>query len=643
MLMLRNFCKSNVVKVTLLTGIFLATLILQTVATAGVAQASGVVGNGTAASCNEAALDAKLAGGGNVSFNCGLNPLTITVTSQKIISANTTIDGGGLITLSGGGTTRILQNAYQNSMTVKNLNFINGNATKNGSDLGNGGAIYSVYRANLTVLNCKFYNNNSRPATTTSDNYDVGGGAIFTQGGTLTVDQSDFNNNFVDKGSGGAIHGLRSNMLITRSNFAANRSNDRGGGIYYDGALDDPTNSFIIIEDSTFSDNSGYFEGGGVKGYMYQGQDYTKINRSSFTNNSIKLAAGNVGGLAGGLKFGNGKLDVTNTVFSGNSVYGMGGAIAVTEDALVTITNVTMDGNSAYEKPGGNGNYNDSGLGGGMFLVNNSQNFVITNSTIANNFAGWVGGGLSTSDKGTLRNTIIANNKANNGGNNWKIQYNCSTTLTNGGNNIEFPDKNPNDGNDRYCAAGVTVADPKLGPLADNRGPTKTMAISPGSPAIDNGNNATCPTIDQRGTSRPRDGGTGKGAICDIGAFEYVANPSIVVTSTSDDGTGKPGTLSQAINQANTDPTLLSIILSPRNITVTGKLPALPKGITLDGGASSCNNKVVLDGTNAPVDAIGLSLSGGNIIRAVNVTHFKKAQIKTSGNGNRFICSKAVK
>ena len=66
-----------------------------------------VVGTGTSASCTEMAVDACLSGGmsfdGTVTFNCG-GAATIIVTSQKTISADTTIDGGSVITISGGGT-----------------------------------------------------------------------------------------------------------------------------------------------------------------------------------------------------------------------------------------------------------------------------------------------------------------------------------------------------------------------------------------------------------------------------------------------------------------------------------------------------------------------------------------------------------
>ena len=67
-----------------------------------------VVGNGSAASCTEAAFRAAVATGGIVTFDCGAAPATITVTSEVPVDKDTTIDGANNITLDGGGTTRIL-------------------------------------------------------------------------------------------------------------------------------------------------------------------------------------------------------------------------------------------------------------------------------------------------------------------------------------------------------------------------------------------------------------------------------------------------------------------------------------------------------------------------------------------------------
>jgi hypothetical protein len=73
------------------------------------------------------------------------------------------------------------------------------------------------------------------------------------------------------------------------------------------------------------------------------------------------------------------------------------------------------------------------------------------------------------------------------------------------------------------CALGLstdlTPSRPRLRPLADNGGPTMTMALKAGSPAIDHGGTAAtgCPALDQRGVPRPQ------GPACDIGSFEVRA------------------------------------------------------------------------------------------------------------------------
>jgi hypothetical protein len=80
--------------------------------------------------------------------------------------------------------------------------------------------------------------------------------------------------------------------------------------------------------------------------------------------------------------------------------------------------------------------------------------------------------------------------------------------LTSGGHNVFT---------DATCAPVPTdgvVGDARLGPLADNGGPTLTHALLPGSPAIDAADAALCPATDQRGVARPQ------GAGCDAGAVE---------------------------------------------------------------------------------------------------------------------------
>jgi hypothetical protein len=87
---------------------------------------------------------------------------------------------------------------------------------------------------------------------------------------------------------------------------------------------------------------------------------------------------------------------------------------------------------------------------------------------------------------------------------------NCSGTITDAGHNLS---------SDLSCAftnvGSLNNTDAKLGPLADNGGPTLTMALLPGSPAIDAGNTSLAPATDQRGVRRPFS------LAADIGAFEF--------------------------------------------------------------------------------------------------------------------------
>jgi hypothetical protein len=99
-----------------------------------------------------------------------------------------------------------------------------------------------------------------------------------------------------------------------------------------------------------------------------------------------------------------------------------------------------------------------------------------------------------------LTNTILACSSS---------QTNVSGAIIDGGHNLS---------SDASAAFTLTTSrentDPMLGPLADNGGLTPTMALLPGSPAIDAGDDAICPPTDQRDVARPQ------GRACDIGAFE---------------------------------------------------------------------------------------------------------------------------
>jgi parallel beta-helix repeat protein len=463
--------------------------------------AAGVVGNGTPASCTEAALETALAGGGNVGFNCGSSPTTILVTREKVIAANTVIDGStngkNLITLSGGGKARIFSTKNNVELTVRNLTVANGFTTNDG------GAIYNGFRGKLTINNCKFNNNVSTKAGEFS-----GGGAIATQSeSTIIIRNSTFTGN--KAGNGGAINNVLSDLEVTNSTFTGNqsvRSGSGGGGgaIYIDGAK--ANNGKIIIRASTFTNNTAVFQGGAIFNQLYN-TSTTTIQNSTLSGNRV-TGTGNQGfggGIFASSNSPNGVLTVANTTLSGNTASNQGGGLWSGNNATVTIINSTVFGNQAVSADG------KGGLGGGIMRANGNIN--ITNSTIAGNSAGFQGGGIVGGTATKVTNVIIANNIAKNGGNNWNIKNNCFDPLSNGGNNLQFAPTNPND---KECGAGITTANPLLGSLANNggSGSTQTLALLAGSPAINAGNNSVCPKTDQRGVARPQ------GGVCDIGAYE---------------------------------------------------------------------------------------------------------------------------
>jgi predicted outer membrane repeat protein len=195
------------------------------------------------------------------------------------------------------------------------------------------------------------------------------------------------------------------------------------------------------------------------------------VTGSTFSGNSAN---------AGGGIWSRVTLDVTDSTFSGNTAEGSGGGIS--SSGMWSVTNSTFSGNHAADY-------------GGAIL--NFGTLDVSNSTLSGNSASY-GGGISNYFHGTLtlQNTIIADST---GGN-------CSnySSLIDGSGNLSWPDA---------TCPGLN-ADPLLGPLQDNGGPTQTHALLPGSPAIDAALLANCPATDQRGVSRPQGPG------CDIGAFE---------------------------------------------------------------------------------------------------------------------------
>lgn len=208
-----------------------------------------VVGDGTPESCTCKAVSDAVAKGGKITFNCGAAPHTIVMTEPARVFNRATpdvvIDGGGLITLSGGGKNRILymntcdkdlgwttshcQNQDHPRLTVQNITFADGNAT-NETEHDGGGAIW-VRGGRFKAVNARFFNN-----VCASTGPDVGGGAlrVFNQYNQqpVYITNSTFGGakGYGNQGAnGGAISSIGVSWTIVNSLFTHNQALGNGG------------------------------------------------------------------------------------------------------------------------------------------------------------------------------------------------------------------------------------------------------------------------------------------------------------------------------------------------------------------------------------------------------------------------------
>ncbi|REJ75567.1 MAG: hypothetical protein DWQ47_08845 [Acidobacteria bacterium] len=195
-----------------------------------------------------------------------------------------------------------------------------------------------------------------------------------------------------------------------------------------------------------------------------------------------------------------GVLSVSNSTLY-NNLGGSGGAIFNNSGSVTVVNSTLCDNSSAY--------------GGAYHSVGTSAVAVFRDSTICSNSATYGGGIFVSSGSVSLENTIIANNSGGAGGPDiWRTVNSLGYNLVSNSSGMTM--------------AGATASDqldvdPLLDPagLANNQGNNLTVALLPGSPAIDTGNSLSLE--DQRGLIRPVDEGDtpdGSGNLADIGAFE---------------------------------------------------------------------------------------------------------------------------
>jgi len=511
--------------------------------------ANAVVGNGSPASCTEAAFDAALAtasnGGGTITFNCGPAVKTINFTDSKFLNVgtdNVTIDGNNRIVLKAAIAER---HFFVGPVTFRLRNI----TLREGNSLGGGGAV-EASGAQVIVDNVQFLDNR---ATTN-------GGAIYCFGGTLTVRNSRFENNSAD--TGGAIF----NDCTAELDNVIFRNNRAIGGLGRGGAVENAQSGALTVRSSRFETNSA-LDGGGL---FVAGGSTATLDSAAFVGNS--------GGYGGGIE-NSGALTLTNSLFQGNTVTGSGGGLW-NIDGTAQVQRTTFTGNTAYEGGGvnsygrslemrevnlldnraigshggglyhaggtafisnatisGNQASDPAGNGGGIYQ-SSDDNLTLTNATVVNNQAGSLGGGLYHYGRyAVLTNITMGNNQAGAAGS--AIYEDSPQTPGQPGlvqivNSVIFGSAVNCDGglfqslgyniSQGSCAA---LSDPtdrdnfggdlRLGTLAFNGGafPMRTLLPLSGSPVINAGDPGSCPAQDQRGANRV--------GVCDIGAVEYGA------------------------------------------------------------------------------------------------------------------------
>jgi len=267
-----------------------------------------------------------------------------------------------------------------------------------------------------------------------------------------------------------------------------------GGAIYHAGAA--------TFERCTFSGN--VVRGSGGAAYVAVGP--TVIRGCTFVNNRLSA----IGPQLGGALVVEGVATVEASTFRDNgtsALHGRGGAIGVEAGGVLTLRNCTLASNAANS--------------GGALAVYGTA--VIENSTITNNQAlisgthYGVGGGIfSNAQSVQLVSSIVSGNLDETAPD---IAYATVTAAHSAIGSLA--------GVLGYTDAGGNLpagADLKLGPLADNGGPTETVALLAGSPCINAGSSPAGLAYDQRGAGFSRVIGTA----ADVGAFEYQALPPVV-------------------------------------------------------------------------------------------------------------------
>jgi CSLREA domain-containing protein len=358
----------------------------------------------------------------------------------------------------------------------------NNNATYNG-------CIYSGTGPDdiITLTSGLTYTLSLVGSSSTTGDLDIG----TATSGNLTIQASGLTNAIIDANDINRVIEVDAagdtNLTLIHITVTDGSSPD-GAGIYFAGA------GTLTLNSSEVSNNTA--SGGLNCGAGIYDNSLATVNivNSTIKGNDCVTSGADGAGLFKGT---GGTLTISNSTFSNNSTTDNGGGIRIDMGSgTATVTNSTFANNTAGSKGGG--------------IQVKSGTVTVDFSTFSGNAANSVDpstGGAVQADGGTIavRQSILANSLTNSVAGADCDQLSPGTvTITNS--LVEI--------NNDCSGIIASSSDPRLDNLADNGGPTQTMALLPGSPAINLAQDAGCPAADQRGITRPQ------GVHCDLGAFE---------------------------------------------------------------------------------------------------------------------------
>ncbi len=483
-----------------------------------------IVGSGTPASCTEQALQAAVALGGVITFNCGSQPVTIPITSQEAFrnDMDTVVDGGNKITLKGNGATRLFiaesgtapwyggtppfYQSTHTSITFQNITLTHGRSSgtalpplppgasptcSQGTEIDGGGGVIYVRDMVLHIINSTIVHNHAAPLGP-----DVAGGGVYALGSVeVTVQGSLFKDN--DGSNGGAIGMLQSNFKAVNCVFQTNSA------LGHDGNHNIPSSGCPINQGQYQVGDGGnagavYLDGQGTTGPHFCGDLFTQNQAGTNAQGGAIIGAGDLGTQ---------NLTITQSEFDGNRG-NHGGAVYAYENNLA-ITRSTFNNNTAATGGAVEANYIQLTASNNTFFGNSASTnigalalFTSSGTLLNNTFVGntsphhpvlYPGSATEPAPALTITNNLFVSNVATEG------HFPCFTSFPGTGNFV-WPPSSLTPAPEAACASDAVTANPLLGTLAYNGGFTQTIAIPADSPATQSG--TSCPPHDQRGNAR---------------------------------------------------------------------------------------------------------------------------------------------